>query len=288
MPAHVIDPNAAVALVRAQFPEFRDSPVEPLETAGTDHAIFRIGGAAVARFPLEPDGNPEEKFALQAEAEFSELSPFPAPEPIRLGRPGPGYRGHWSVQTWVPGTVATPTALAESLPFAEDLARLIRALRGADTRGRQFSGKGRGGHLPDHDAWVGECLGKSRGLLDVEALGGLWEELRDLPESGELVMSHKDLIPANLLIAEGRLAGVLDAGSFGPADPALDLVAAWHLLGGEARAHLREHLDCGDVEWRRGAAWAFEQAIGLVWFYRTSNPAMSELGRSTLARLLED
>jgi aminoglycoside phosphotransferase (APT) family kinase protein len=81
---------------------------------------------------------------------------------------------------------------------------------------------------------------------------------------------------------------VLDAGRFGPADPALDLVAAWHLLDRARRGIVRQVLGSHDVEWRRGAAWAFEQAMGLVWYYAESNPGMSALGRSTLARLLDD
>jgi hypothetical protein len=46
-------------------------------------------------------------------------------------------------------------------------------------------------------------------------------------------------------------------------------------------------LGCGDIEWERGRAWAFQQAMGLVWYYVQSNPVMSELGRSTLGRLLQ-
>ena len=40
-------------------------------------------------------------------------------------------------------------------------------------------------------------------------------------------MSHGDLIPGNVLVNDGRLVGILDCGGFGPADPALDLVAAF-------------------------------------------------------------
>lgn len=35
----------------------------------------------------------------------------------------------------------------------------------------------------------------------------------------------------------------------------------------------------------RGAASAFEQALGAVWYYADSNPVMSEMGRRTLARI---
>jgi aminoglycoside phosphotransferase (APT) family kinase protein len=101
-------------------------------------------------------------------------------------------------------------------------------------------------------------------------------------------MSHGDLIPANLLVRDGRLTGVLDGGGFGPADPSLDLVAGWHLLDAEAREVLRASLGCGRIEWSRGKAWAFVQAMGLVWYYRESIPRMSDLGRSTLARILDD
>jgi aminoglycoside phosphotransferase (APT) family kinase protein len=85
-----------------------------------------------------------------------------------------------------------------------------------------------------------------------------------------------------------RLAGVIDAGGFGPADPALDLVAAWHLLDRDRRQLVRLHPGAGEIEWRRGAAWAFQQAMGLVWYYARSNPEMSALGRSMLCRLLGD
>ena len=49
-----------------------------------------------------------------------------------------------------------------------------------------------------------------------------------------------------------------------------------------------ERLGCGDVEWLRGAAWAFVQAAGLIWYYELTNPVMHDLGVSTMSRLLAD
>jgi aminoglycoside phosphotransferase (APT) family kinase protein len=100
-------------------------------------------------------------------------------------------------------------------------------------------------------------------------------------------MCHRDLIPPNVLVEDGRLVGVLDGGGFGPADPALDLVAAWHLLDANQRVILRSELGCGDVQWRRGMAWAFQQSMGLVWYYLDSNPTMSRWGRRTLDRIAD-
>ncbi len=133
-----------------------------------------------------------------------------------------------------------------------------------------------------------ECFEKSAGLLDVPRLRQIWSQLRELPREGADVMSHSDLIPGNVLVAGDRLTGVLDAGGFGPADPALDLVSAWHLLDGGPREVLRRTLGCDDLEWERGKAWAFQQAMGLVWYYVESNPTMSGMGRRTLDRILEE
>ena len=276
-----IDAVSAGAMIRAQFPDFGDQPVAPLRCAGTDHAIFRIGTEAAARFPLRRMDPIACAAQLRAEAAamtaFAACAPFATPRPIGIGLPGPHYSLPWAVQSWIEGAVATPDGLAHSAVFAQDLVTLIAALRKADTAGRRFDGAGRGGHLPDHDAWMETCFRNSIGLLDVGRLRALWSRFRTLPSPAPDVMSHRDLIPANLLVEGERLVGVLDAGRFGPADPALDLVAGWHLLDPAPRTLLRQALGCSDVEWRRGAAWAFEQAMGLVWYYAESNPVMAAL-----------
>ena len=60
------------------------------------------------------------------------------------------------------------------------------------------------------------------------------------------------------------------------------------MLEADPRQAFRGDLGCDDLEWQRGKAWAFEQAVGLVWYYRDSNPAMSHMGERTLQRVLSD
>ncbi len=280
------------ALVDEQFPQWRSLPVTGVAAHGTVNAIFRVGDHFTARFPLQPGPVDATRRWLESEAEAArELAGstrFPTPEPVALGEPGAGYPLPWSVQTWLPGAVATDEDPGESVAFAHDLADLIADLRAVGTRGRAFSGKGRGGDLRSHDAWMETCFERSEGLLDVPRLRRMWETLRSLPREAADVMTHGDLIPGNVLVSAGRLAGILDGGGFGPADPALDLVSAWHLLEAGPRQVLRLDLGCDDLEWERGKAWAFAQAMGVVWYYLETNPAMSRMGRRTLERILAD
>jgi aminoglycoside phosphotransferase (APT) family kinase protein len=282
----------ARSLIADQFPQFRDQEIRGLETAGTVNAIFRIGERYAARFPLRIT-NPADclrnlEQETEASREFHECCRFPSPAPVGIGQQGAGFPMPWLVQTWIDGEVATPDGLSTSPDFARDLAHLIGALRKVELKGRTFSGPGRGGKLTDHDDWMEVCFTKSENLLDVIRLRRMWRRFRELPPSRADAMSHKDLIPTNLLVQDGRLIGVLDTGGFGPADRALDLVAGWHLMNRDARTIFREALEVDDVEWQRGAAWAFQQAIGLVWYYKDSNTVMADLGRSTLSRLVKD
>ncbi|NUW36753.1 aminoglycoside phosphotransferase family protein [Nonomuraea sp. SMC257] len=295
-----VTPETVRALVEEQFPQWRGLPVRSVASQGTVNAIFRVGDDLAARFPLQPANTESIRRRLETEAEAArELAGrtrYPTPEPVALGEPGAGYPLPWSVQTWLPGVVAFDEDPGESVAFAHDLADLIGDLRAIGTRGRTFSGDGRGGELRTHDAWVETCLGHTEDLLragrlhlDVGRLRDLWAKLRSLPrDAAGDVMTHGDLIPGNVLVSAGRLSGILDVGGFGPADPALDLVSAWHLLETGPRQALRERLGCDDVEWERGKAWALQQAMGAVWYYLDSNPAMSRMGRRTLERILAD
>lgn len=278
-------------LIHDQFPQFRGEKIAASESAGTVNAIFRIGSEYAARFPLQMMDPAECASLMEAEAnasaEFNEYCPFPSPQPIGIGRPSSVYPLSWLIQTWIEGQTATPIGLCDSSTFALDLVQLITSLRVADLKVRTFDGRGRGGNLPDHDEWMAMCFSKSEGLLDVDRLRHMWRDFRKLPSPGYEVMSHKDLIPANLLVRGERLIGVLDTGGFGPADPSLDLVVGWHLLDRNNRGLFREALQVDDLEWSRGAAWAFQQAMGLVWYYGATNPVMSNLGRSTISRLIE-
>ena len=281
-------------LVDEQFPQWRFMPIEPVAVVGTVNALFRIGEHIAARLPLAPANVGATRRRLQSEAaaarELLGRTRFATPEPVAVGEPGAGYPLPWSIQTWLPGTTGSDADPGDSVAFAHDLAEFVRDVRAIDPNGRTFSsGSGRGGNLRDHDEWMETCFENSEQLLDVPRLRRLWRVLRDLPTSpSSELMTHGDLTPGNVLVHDKRLVGVIDVGGLGPADPALDLVAAWHLLEEVPRQSLRDDLGCGDIEWERGKAWAFEQAMGAAWYYVDSNRPVHQMGMRTLARILAE
>jgi aminoglycoside phosphotransferase (APT) family kinase protein len=285
-----VPPGMVRELVDSQFPRWRGLAVTAVGSPGTVSAIFRIGGQFAARFALRPGDAAAERRRLESAAaaarELAGCSRFATPAPVAIGEPGAGYPLPWAVQTWLPGATALDEDPGGSVAFAHDLAEFIGGVRAVSTGGRTHRGRGRGGDLRSHDGWMETCFARSEQLLDVPRLRRLWESMRELPRgpAGD-VMSHRDLIPGNVLVSAGRLTGIIDVGDAGPADPALDLVAAWHLLDDGPRQVLRGDLGCDDLEWERGRAWAFEQAMGLVWYYADSNQAMSRTGRRTLERI---
>ncbi len=123
-------------------------------------------------------------------------------------------------------------------------------------------------------------------MFDAHRLEEMWDYFRALPRESPDVMTHGDLTSQNILVDRERLAGVLDCGGFGPADSALDVIAGWHLLEDGPRDVFRAQLHCDELEWERSKAWAFEQALGAVWYYVDSNPVMHTMGHLTLSRII--
>jgi aminoglycoside phosphotransferase (APT) family kinase protein len=128
-------------LVDAQLPQWRALAIEPVDSAGTVNALFRIGDDLTARLPLEPGDPALVRRDLECEAtaarELAGRTRFPTPEPVALGESGAGYPLPWLVQTWLPGITATVEDPGGSAAFARDLAEFISgSAASAQTAGR--------------------------------------------------------------------------------------------------------------------------------------------------------
>jgi aminoglycoside phosphotransferase (APT) family kinase protein len=175
-------------------------------------------------------------------------------------------------------------------PRGRALAGFVAELHGIDTStapAPMSDGFSRGGPLAARDAAFHERLADCDGLLDVPRAAAVWAEaLAAPPWAGPPVWLHADLLPSNLLIRAGRLAGILDFGCLCTGDPAYDITAAWHCPDPHERRDFLTTLapDPATITRARGLVVLF--ATGALPYYRDTNPTMVTIARTGLTAAL--
>jgi len=294
---HADEIDISEALVRrllaAQFPAWATLRVEPVVSDGTDNAMFRLGRDMAVRLPRYPAA------AKQVEKEQTWLPrlaphlPLPIPVAIANGSPAPanGYPWQWSVCRWLDGEqpISTQSDVAQ---IAVDLAEFVAALHKIDPADGPPPGAhntGRGEPLARRDLATRDAIAALHGTIDVDAVTAAWEADLNAPvRHRQPVWIHGDLSAGNLLVANGRLSGVIDFGCLGVGDPACDLIVAWNLFSEDARRTYRAALMVDDATWARGRGWALSVALIQLPYYRDTNPVIAANAVRTIETVLAD
>jgi aminoglycoside phosphotransferase (APT) family kinase protein len=289
--AHV-DADLVRKLLADQLPAQASLSVRRVATGGTDNAVFRLGDELTARLPLHPgaaDGLLKEIRWLPVLAPHLTL---PVPELVAVGREAAGYPFRWAVVRWLPGTDALAGRIDSPADTATQLGRFVAELQQAPTEGAPRQGTdgfARGGPLMDRDETFRGALARCEGLIDVPAAREVWEDALGAPEwQGRAVWLHADLIPGNLLLRDGRLAGVLDFGALSVGDPAYDATPAWFVLDRQSRPIFRDAVGADDATWRRARGLVVSQAVIALPYYIDSHPGMVATAIRGLDQALED
>jgi aminoglycoside phosphotransferase (APT) family kinase protein len=288
---HADEVDTDVGLVRrllaAQFPQWRDLPIEPVHSAGTDHALYRLGDELAVRLPRIHWAVGQAELEQRWLLELAPHLPLAIPVPLARGTPAEGYPWNWSVYRWLRGDTATIDRIADLRQAATDLARFIAALQRIDPTGAPLAGRGE--PLATRDAGTRDAIASLAGMFDVRALTAAWEAALAAPAwNGPPVWVHGDLLPGNLLVEGGRLSAVIDFGGVGVGDPACDLIIAWGLFSGESRDAFREELKVDDATWARGRGHALSQALIFIPYYLNTNPVGVSTARRTIEEVLAD
>ena len=69
-------------------------------------------------------------------------------------------------------------------------------------------------------------------------------------------------------------------------DPACELIVAWNLFSGDARAVFRAAMAVGDATWARGRGWALCNGLLALPYYRHTNPGFAAQSRRTIEAAL--
>ena len=260
----VIDERLARRLIDSQFPQWSDLPITAVELDGWDNRSFRLGSELTIRLP---SGS---WYAQQVEKEQRWLPvlepqlPLPIPSPVARGEPDAEFPYPWSVYRWLDGEPASAARIGYLTDFASSLAEFLKAL------GRIYATDGpapgqhnffRGAPLSVYEQETVEAIETLGDEIPAEDVKRVWADAMATSWERDPVWFHGDVAVGNLLVHEGRLAGVLDFGSSGVGDPACDIVIAWTLLTGESRDRFRAELDVDPGTWSRGRGWALWKAL---------------------------
>ena len=162
-----------------------------------------------------------------------------------------------------------PAACADAAALTGDIAALLTALHAVDPLDALVLGLAAPGKL-DLELLAGRAAAEVVPLLPWDAVAALHDAFAELrePPPAECVI-HADLGEANLLVADGRLAGVVDWSDAHVGDPAMDLTWFVQCLGAaEAQAALAAYVPPPgtdvDALWRRAVAHATVQPVHAV------------------------
>lgn len=283
-----IDAGLVRCLLRDQFPQWADLPLEPVASGGTVNAIYRLGHALTVRLPLTAGGSKDIDWEARWLHRLAPLLPVAIPVVVGCGTPAEGYPWAWAVQRWIEGQTPVEGHLASPEPLARDLAQFVTEMRKVSLAGAPAAYRGvRLATVDQQTRAAIDDLRRTGEPFDAGAALAAWNRaLAAPPWTGAPRWVHSDLMPGNLLLKDGRLTAVLDFATAGTGDPACDLIPAWNLLPSPARDIFRDETGADDATWTRGWGWALSMAIIQLPYYRTTNMVISANARHVIGEVL--
>ena len=284
-------------LLREQHPDLAELPIREV-AGGWGNQMWRLGdelAVRVQRMDTDPGHQLKERRWLPL---LAPRLPLPVPVPVRSGAPSKRFGKIWTVMTWVPGLPADRGPITRGEHAADTLAAFLRALHVAAPADAPAD-TGRGAHPQDCTDGFDQFFGS----VDADAIGSdaagvraVWDDAVAAPAwAGPPVWVHGDLHPANVVVADGTLAGVVDFGELFAGDPALDLAAAWVLLpAGAAARFFAAYAAADKATIRRARGLAALKSLFLMLMGQNGDRGLpggksnwGPAGRSALARVLK-
>ena len=281
-------------LLADQHPDLSPLPVEFLAN-GWDNELYRVGDGLVARLPRRALGAQIIKNEQRWLPGLAPNLPLPIPRPERTGVPACGYPYSWSVVPYLPGVPAAACSF-DPKAAAAAVGGFLGALHvpaPADAPANPF----RGVPLAERASTFAANLALLTGQVDRDAVLRAWVAALTAPGyDGPPVWLHGDLHPANILVNDGQVSGVIDFGDITAGDPASDLSVAWMLLPPDCHADFwlayqaaggRASGPAGDALRARARGWALNLAVVFL-AHSEDNPVLRQVGRRTLSAVLEN
>ncbi|MBV9155961.1 MAG: aminoglycoside phosphotransferase family protein [Acidobacteriaceae bacterium] len=282
-----IDEHLVRALIQAQYPEFGELGISPIDS-GWDNAIFRLGTEFAVRLPRRALAAELIRHEQRWLPSVAHRASIPVPSPLYVGVPGCGYPWFWSIVPWIRGEPADVTPLRADQ--ADRLARFLRALHVKAPAEAPFN-PWRGVPLRDRADSLEERMQRlaSRNIPISSQIVNTWRSALRVREDDFATWIHGDLHPRNVLAQEGKITGIIDWGDICSGDRATDLASVWMLFSERAaRERALSEYGADDDTVLRAKGWAVLFAVLLLDTGLQDHPRHAALGYTALRKLQED
>lgn len=273
-------------LVRRQHPDLLGGPLREM-TPGFDNTIWRLGADLVVRVPRRDVAVRLIESEQRWLPELAPRLPLLTPAPLRVGVPSDLFPWPWTIARWIegtPGNLVDPSLLAN---VALPLGRFLRALH-RDAPDDAPTNPFRDVPLRTHDGVVRARLDETGETVDHAGLLRVWESsLEADPWTLAPQWIHGDPHPANLIVRDGALVGIIDFGDLCAGDPATDLAGGLlslplHSL--DEFFHAYGELD--DATIRRTLGWAVHFGLMFILLGESDEPTYGPIGRRAISNAI--
>ncbi|MFJ6569171.1 aminoglycoside phosphotransferase family protein [Streptomyces sp. NPDC091292] len=290
-----IDDSLVRSLVREQHPDLAGLDVREV-SGGWDNQLWRLGEELAVRMPRTARAPALLRKEHQWLPTLAPRLPLPVPTPLRMGEPSARFPRPWTIARWVPGEPADRAPISDE-GAADILAGFLKALH-VKAPAEAPDSPDRGVPLKRLTDGVEKTLEEvaSEGVsADVlQQVRDVWDEAVAAPEwEGPPVWLHGDFHPANVVVSDGTLSGVIDFGDICAGDPAVDVSAAWVLLpAGAAARFFDAYAQADEAMIRRARGLAAMKCIFLIRMGRAGERGLpggkpwGPAGRAGLDRVL--
>jgi len=273
-------------LVYSQFPKFSKLPITPVVQGGHDNRTFHLGNKLTVRVPV----NGTYASQIYKEAEWlpvlkKQLS-LAITSPVAKGKPAFGYPYHWSINNYIAGESLHRGKLTNLHQLAADLANFLAELQRVNVCNAPPAGTHsfyRGGDLGIYHIETEFTLSLLKEHLPVNLLKAIWFEAMETKWNKPPVWLHGDFAPGNIILNNGRLAGVIDFGMMAVGDPACDLAIAWTFFDAPGSEVFLDRFRGDENTIKRAKGWALWKALIT---YNDKDEKIASDARYTISRLL--
>jgi aminoglycoside phosphotransferase (APT) family kinase protein len=285
-------------LLQEQHPDLAGLTIREV-AGGWGNQMWRLGDELAVRMQrMDPD--PELQFKERRWLPvLAPRLPLPVPTPVRFGEMSERFPKHWTVMTWVPGEPLDHATISRGAHAADTLAGFLQALH-VEAPAEAPIATDRGAHPRDCTGGF-EDFFQAVALDDIAAdiaadVRAVWDDAVAAPTwAGPPMWVHGDLHPANVVVSDGTLSGIVDFGSLFAGDPAWDLAAAWVLLpAGTASQFFDTYAQADEAAIRRARGLAAMKCLFLILMGQNGDrglpggkPNWGPLGRAALDRVLK-